>query len=128
MKLLLDTHTLVWWMNDDDQLSDLARSCIADPVNQVFVSAASAYEISLKHSMGRFPEAEILTRKWVDLIQMASFDLIDITSAHGLRAGLLPQHHGDPFDRLLIATALEETMSLVSKDQDIAQYDVPVIW
>ncbi len=128
MKLLLDTHTLVWWMSDDDQLSDRALSYVSDPQNQIFVSAASAYEISLKHSMGRFPEAEILSHNWTNIIHRAGFDLIDISSAHGLRAGLLPKHHGDPFDRLLIATTLEETMSLVSKDREIAQYDVPMIW
>lgn len=128
MKLLLDTHTLVWWLSDDDQLSDRARDCVSDPQNQIFVSAASAYEVSLKHSMGRFPEAQVLSRNWANIIHSAGFDLIDISSAHGLRAGLLPRHHGDPFDRLLIATAVEETMSLVSKDHAIAQYDVPMIW
>ncbi|MFN7056243.1 type II toxin-antitoxin system VapC family toxin [Hyphomonas sp.] len=128
MRLLLDTHALVWWLEGGQRLSQKARKAIADPDADVHVSAASAYEVSLKFMLGKFPEAEALVGSWRETIAGAGFHELDISARHALRAGSLPRHHRDPFDRLIVATALEDGLALVTNDAAILQYGAPVLW
>jgi PIN domain nuclease of toxin-antitoxin system len=128
MNLLLDTHALVWWSAESHRLSRKAFAAIAEPDNTIWISAATAYEIALKHAMGRFPEAAFMALNWQETIAQLQFRELSITARHGLRAGALPRHHGDPFDRLLIGAALEDALTLVTNDSSITRYDVPVLW
>jgi PIN domain nuclease of toxin-antitoxin system len=103
MKLLLDTHTLVWWLNNNSKLSSAARAAIADPQNEIFVSAATAWELGTKVRLGRWPDAERLVAEFHPLLAAEDFELLAIETKHGLLAGGLLGDHGDPFDRMLVA-------------------------
>ena len=122
--LLLDTHALLWWLADDPALSPAARTAIAAGQTQVFVSAASALEMSIKSAQGRLDipddlEAELTTHR---------FQPLPITVVHALVAGRLPRHHGDPFDRMLIAQAKSEGLTLMTADRTFKRYDVDILW
>src|SRR4051812_14149388 len=101
MKLLLDTHAFVWWLNDNPKLSAVARATIADRDNDVFVSAACAWELATKVRRGRLPEAERLVAEFHDLLDQEEFEPLMVTTRHGLLAGGLTGDHNDPFDRML---------------------------
>lgn len=116
MKLLLDTHALVWAASDPDRLSDAARTAIADPSNQLLVSAASAWEMSTKVRSGRFPEAEPLVAQFDDVTATLGATPLPMTAAHALRSSGLDWEHRDPFDRMLAAQALLEHAVLVTRD------------
>ncbi len=125
MKLLLDTHVLLWWLADDDQLSPRARHAIADTANPVFISAVSGWEISIKRKLGRLDlEFEALEAA----IKANGFFALPVSFQHGLAAGELPEHHRDPFDRMLVAQAQAEDMRLVSCDKALQGYDVKLLW
>lgn len=126
--LLLDTHALIWWLGGDARLGAKARTAIRDRKNDVFVSAASAWECAIKVASGKLPQAAPLISSFRDVLEDAGFLNLDIASAHALAAGALPRHHGDPFDRMLIAQALIEDMTLVSNERAFAAYRVPLIW
>ena len=128
MKLLLDTHALLWWLFDDPKLSAAARKRIAEPGNMVHVSAASAMEITTKHRKGKLPEAGDVPRRLLDYIRKARFVPLPITVEHVLTAGALPGPHNDPFDRLLIAQAASGDMPIVSIDPVFKNYGAKVIW
>lgn len=128
MKLLLDTHTLVWWLNNNSKLSATARSAIGNPENEVFVSAATAWELGTKVRRGRWPEAERLVIEFHDLLTAEGFELLAITTRHGLLAGGLAGDHSDPFDRMLVAQARIDGMSLVTLDPSIISLGAPTIW
>lgn len=128
MKLLLDTHALVWWLNDNPKLSAVARAAIADPGNDVFVSAASAWEIATKVRRGRMPEAVQLVADFHDLLQQEAFEPLDVTTHHGLLAGGLPGDHSDPFDRMIAAQAISEVMRVVSIDPAITALGAIAVW
>lgn len=121
MRLLLDTHAFLWWLTDVDRLSGSARHVIEDPDNVVHVSAASVWEASIKTALGHLDvgsddlPAEIAATGFVEL---------PVTAKHGWRAGALPLHHRDPFDRLLVAQAQLERLVLVTADSALAAYDV----
>ena len=122
VRLLLDTHALLWWLGDAG-LATEAREAIATPRNSVFVSAASTWEISIKQSLGKLSvDGDVLKH-----VAQAGFDELPITLAHGLAAGQLPSHHKDPFDRMLIAQAQLEGLTIVTRDQRFRQYDVPLL-
>lgn len=121
MKLLLDTHALLWWLNDDDQIAHRARELIADPSNDVLVSVASLWEIVVKLRVGKL-EADI--REISDAMGRQDFTLLDIRAAHLLTLGDLPMHHRDPFDHLLIAQAITEDATFISEDRHTARYPV----
>ena len=123
MRLLLDTHALLWWLTDDPRLTDRAREAIADPASSVFVSAAVAWEIAIKQALGRLEPPEDLSVR----LARERFEELAITIVHALRAGELPPHHGDPFDRVLVAQAELEGLTLVTRDPRIAQYGVAVL-
>ena len=128
MKLLLDTHALLWWLFDDPKLSRPARAAIADPNNTVHVSSASAMEISTKHRKGKLPEAGDVPRRLLGYIRKARFVPLPITVEHALAAGVLPGPHNDPFDRILIAQATGDDIPIVSIDSVFKNYGARVIW
>ena len=128
MKLLLDTHALIWWAGNDPRLSAAAHAAISEPSNGVNVSAASAWECAVKVQNGRLPQAAPLVAAFRATLERAGFAMLDIALEHALAAGALPRHHGDPWDRMLIAQALAEGMALVSKDKEFNQYGVKCIW
>ncbi len=119
-RLLLDTHVLLWWLSDDPQLGEASRQAIANPRNQVYVSAASTWEISIKKSSGKLTAPEDLDA----IVECEGFDKLPITLFHGEQAGLLPGHHKDPFDRMLIAQAQSEGLLIITNDEKITQYKI----
>ncbi len=124
MRLLLDTHALLWSLNDDPALGSKARSLICDPSNDVLVSTVSLWEVVVKMRVGKL-EADI---EEIDgAIDAQGFDRLDIAPSHLAALAGLPMHHRDPFDHLLIAQALDERLTLVSQDSHFAAYDVPLI-
>ncbi len=122
MRLLLDTHALLWWLVDEG-LSDQARDAIADPANLVMVSAVSAWEISIKKALGKLTAPDDLERQ----VNEGGFGSLSISIAHGIAAGELPRHHDDPFDRMLIAQAFAEELTIVTHDKRFADYDVATL-
>ena len=120
MNLLLDTHTLIWALEDNPSLSALARVAIVDGENMVFVSAVSVWEISIKKALGKLEAPDTL----LDEIERIRFTPLDITLEHADRAGKLPAIHLDPFDRMLIAQAQSEQLTLITRDAEIQKYQV----
>lgn len=121
MRLLLDTHMLLWATATPERLSERLRLALAMPGNTVLVSAATVWEIAIKRALGRivFPLEELDS-----VLARADFDDLPITAAHAVAAGGLPRHHADPFDRMLIAQARVEDLTLVSEDAAFGAYDV----
>jgi PIN domain nuclease of toxin-antitoxin system len=126
VRLLLDTHALIWWLTDDARLSTSARLAIAAAENQVFASACSGYEIAYAQQRGRLPSP--LPVPIADLIRRAFFTPLPITAEHAEAAGKLPGPHRDPWDRILIAQAGTEGLAVVTVDRVFADYKVPVVW
>lgn len=127
MKLLLDTHAALWWWADDARLSARARRAIADPKHRVFVSAASAWEIGIKAALGRLHGWPPGARAFHDLMERARFDELSITAAHALRAPGVRLPHRDPFDRMLLAQAELEGLTLVTDDA-LLREAAEVLW
>ncbi|HTU63070.1 MAG TPA: type II toxin-antitoxin system VapC family toxin [Polyangiales bacterium] len=126
MRLLLDTHILLWSALEPERLSNAARIAIEDAENGVYVSAASAWEIAIKQSLGKL-ELDRPAEHWLlEVLRKSGFEAIDVSVASALRVRALPWHHRDPFDRLLIAQALEENLTLVTHDAKLAVYGVPL--
>ncbi|MGV1869574.1 type II toxin-antitoxin system VapC family toxin [Agrobacterium rosae] len=128
MKYLLDTHTLLWWLSADEQLSVQARSIVADAENDIYVSAASAWEIATKFAKGRLPTASLILPDFEGVIQQEGFIELPINSAHMVRSAMLPGEHRDPFDRILAAQAIIENMALISIDEKIPSLGVLTRW
>ena len=128
MRLLLDTHALLWWLDGDRSLSRKARTAIADQNNVIFVSAASAWEITTKARLGKLPGADAVAADVVGSISSQGFSSLDITILHAQRAGRLPGGHRDPFDRMLIAQAQLEDLTVVSNDGVFDAYGVTRFW
>jgi PIN domain nuclease of toxin-antitoxin system len=116
VRLLLDTHVLLWWLSADAQLSRRANEAIGDDDSAVYVSAASAWEIAAKARIGKLPGAESLAQDFEAEIKQHGFLPLSITLEHGQRAGNLPGPHKDPFDRMLIAQAQAGNLSVVSNE------------
>jgi len=123
MNLLLDTHILIWALENNPQLSEIAKKAIIDGRNVVFISTASIWEISIKKAMGKLDVPDNLHQE----IQQHRFTLLDINYDHAQLAGELPNIHKDPFDRMLIAQTKIEKLTLVTKDKYISQYDAKVL-
>jgi PIN domain nuclease of toxin-antitoxin system len=123
VSLLLDTHILLWWLSDDPLLPTAAREAIASPQTEVLVSAATAWEIAIKQAAGRLDAPEDL----LEAVEASDFQTLPITAAHAVAAGVLPPHHTDPFDRMLIAQARAETLTLISVDNRFPHYDVELL-
>ncbi|HOC01036.1 MAG TPA: type II toxin-antitoxin system VapC family toxin [Verrucomicrobiota bacterium] len=123
MKLLLDTQALLWWLGDSAQLSEAARSAIGDGNNGVFVSAASAWEMEIKRALGKLRTPENLE----ETLTQERFVELPVRFAHTAALRALPGLHRDPFDRLLIAQATVEGLTIVTSDRTFARYQVPVL-
>ena len=129
MRLLLDTHTLLWWTTGDSSLPERARRRIAQSKQPVIISAVSAWEIAIKVSLGRLPVgATELIQDFEESLKQDGFNSMSITADHGIRAGLLPGPHKDPFDRMLIAQAQAGNLAIVSNDAVFDRYGVTRIW
>jgi PIN domain nuclease of toxin-antitoxin system len=122
VRLLLDTHALLWWLADES-LHPGAQDAIADPANLVAVSAASAWEISIKKALGKLAAPDDLEQQ----VEAGGFVPLPISTAHGTAAGQLPHHHDDPFDRMLIAQAFAEGLTIVTRDKRFDDYGVAVL-
>ena len=128
MRAMLDTHAFLWWNTDDEQLSVRARAIIADGHNEIYFSAASAWDIAIKASKGRLilpeePGAYIASR-----LKNHHFQALPIQISHTVQVYNLPRHHDDPFDRLLIAQCQLEGLHLLTLDPQIQKYEVDTIW
>lgn len=128
LALLIDTHALIWWSIEDPQLSLRASNAIRDESNEVYVSAATAWEIATKHRVGRLPEANALVFDIEDYMASQNFLELPVTISDALRAGSLPGPHRDPFDRMLIAQAISEDLVLVSNETLFDRYGVRRLW
>jgi len=127
MRLLLDTHAFIWSASSPKRLARAARSAIEDPANEVFVSAAVAWEIAIKHAMGKI-ELPAAPASWLPTrVQQLGFASLPITQQHVLATASLPAYHRDPFDRVMIAQAQVEGLTLVSGDARVLQYPVHVL-
>ena len=128
MTLLLDTHTLLWFLTNDASLSARARQAIEDPANAKQVSAASLWEVAIKSGLRKLnlpaPYADIFPRQ----LELNGFEIVPITPAHCATLVTLPLHHRDPFDRILVAQAKTEGLTLVTDDGKLRAYGVPLFW
>jgi PIN domain nuclease of toxin-antitoxin system len=122
MRLLLDTHVVLWWLSDSPELSGEVKEML-DTEPAVYVSAVSPWEVAIKQSVGKLSGPDDLAER----VRDSQFNGLPITAGHGVRAGRLPTHHRDPFDRILVAQAQIEGMTLVTRDKWIQLYDVPVL-
>ncbi len=126
--VLLDTHALLWWLFDDPKLPAAVRDVITEPESTVLVSAASAWEISTKHRLGKLPEAGDVADRLPDLLRRARMTELPISNIHARLAGALPGPHRDPFDRILIAQCRLEAVPIVTVDPVFHAYGADVIW
>lgn len=123
MTLLLDTHVVLWWLEDDARLSAQARAAIMDPLTDVWVSSISVAEIAMKSAVGKLT----IPDDFLDHLETAGFRDLPFTHAHANAMRGLPMHHRDPFDRMLIVQAQAERLRVLSSDRRFSAYDVHVI-
>lgn len=128
MTVLLDSHALLWWLNGRDRLGRDAHRVIADPVNEVLVSPATAWEVATKFRIGKLPDVAPIIEDLERVIAAEGFSVLPISFAHAHRAGLLPGAHRDPFDRMLIAQAITENIPLVTNEAIFEQFGVRRVW
>jgi PIN domain nuclease of toxin-antitoxin system len=128
LRALLDTHALLWWLSDDPALPRSARKLIAETKNTLVVSAGSAWEIAIKVTLGKQPTAPDLAADFCGLIEREGLESLAISAEHGIRAGLLPGPHRDPFDRMLIAQAQAENIPITSNETVFESYGVRRLW
>jgi len=128
MRLLLDTHALLWWWKDDPRLSKRAADAISDEANTVLVSAASAWEIATKHRIGKLPGVETALREFNELIVADGFSHLAVAHNHAIKAGGFDVEHRDPFDRMLAAQAMIEGAALVTDDAAMRLFSVESFW
>ena len=126
MIMLLDTNALHWWLNDPGRLSAIAVKAMENRSNSIVVSAVVPWELAIKTNLGKL-KSQTLLANWNAKLAEEGFSELPIDSSHAIRAGLLPQHHKDPFDRMIIAQAMVEGMILVTGDRKLAEYGVPVL-
>ncbi len=128
MRLLLDTHAFLWWIADDPRLSKKACEIIGDGKNQLFLSAASGWEIAIKARLGRLQMPDDLEHFILEQMALNTIENLPIILSHALHVYALPDYHRDPFDRLLISQAQLEGLPILTADPQISQYSVEVIW
>lgn len=125
---LLDSHVLLWWWFEPDRLSGAVRELLSDPATPVLVSAASVWELSIKHQQGKLPELNGVITDIPGLLQADGFEALPICLAHGLRAGGYSQGHRDPFDRMLAAQAELDRLVLLSADPQLSTFPCQTLW
>ncbi len=128
MRLLLDTHVLLWWFTDDIRLSVAARQALADPANLLFASAASAWEVATKQRLGKLTGVPEAAARWVELLQADGIAPLPVNQQHALRAGSYAQPHRDPFDRMLAAQSEIEDLTLVTADPELPAFGCKILW
>ena len=128
MRVLLDTHTLIWAKISPASLSRQVAQIISDPRNEILVSAATAWEIATKVRLGKLPGAESLERNFLETIADSGYTLLSIDAESALRAGRLIEDHGDPFDRIIAAQALAMDIPVLSKDTELDAFGVRRLW
>jgi PIN domain nuclease of toxin-antitoxin system len=129
MRLLIDTHAILWFQLSDSRLSNTAKTLIADPNNQCFISIASLWEMAIKFSSKKEKlKFEIGFENFPDYLVNNQFDILQVIPEHLNNYVTLDHHHGDPFDRMLIAQAITEDLILISKDKEFKSYPVNIIW
>jgi len=128
VRVLLDTHTLIWAKISPASLSRQVAQIISDPRNEILVSAATAWEIATKVRLGKLPGAESLERNFLETIADSGYTLLSIDAESALRAGRLIEDHGDPFDRMIAAQALAMDIPVLSKDTELDAFGVRRLW
>jgi PIN domain nuclease of toxin-antitoxin system len=128
VRLLLDTHAFLWWLDGDKRLSMKARRAMASDTNTILVSAASAWEITTKARLGKLPGAKEVAADVASCVTSQGFDTLDISVLHAQRAGSLAGSHRDPFDRMLVAQSQIEDVALVSDDTVLDAFDLRRFW
>ncbi len=123
MNLLLDTHVLLWWLDDNPTLSTKAKAAISDSNNLVFISAAVIWEIRIKQALGKLK----IPKNFRKVLDDQPFEMLNITTEHAHTIGDLPDHHRDPFDRMLVAQAKAEGFMIITRDINLKKYKVPYI-
>lgn len=124
MRLLLDTHTAIWWLEDNSRLGQAATAALSDPVHERLLSACVVWEIAIKRALTKLTVSDA----YVDRLLAYDIAPLDMTLEHAKAVEQLPHHHGDPFDRMLIAQAQVEGAAIVTRDPRFQPYDVEVIW
>src|SRR2546423_1493050 len=124
-RLLLDTHAFLWWLSDDRRLKPDARAAIANPAAIVHVSAATIWEIAIKTKLGKVHPG---TKHIDEEIEANHFSQVEISARHAVTAGNLPLHHDDPFDRMLIAQAQLEDLTVITHDAAFRDYKIAILW
>jgi len=128
MDLLLDAHTLLWWFADDPRLSNEARRLIRVGSNRVYVGSPTFWEISTKYRLGKLPGAELLLQDVSGYLARENFEVLDLSLEVAIRAGLLWGSHRDPFDRMLVAQALESDLLILSRDEELDGFGARCLW
>jgi PIN domain nuclease of toxin-antitoxin system len=128
MRLLLDTHTLAWWLLDDLRLPSRTRALIADRENEIFASAVSAFEVATKFRIGKWNDIGPLAIAFEEIVATQNFVVLPIAASHACRAGLLRSSHRDPFDRLLAAQTEIEGLHLVTNDPKFENFGTRIAW
>ena len=128
MRVLLDTHALLFWILDSNRLSRRAREIFRDPANELLWSSASSWEVSIKYSLGRLELAKPPKELLPEQLRRQRIGSLPVEHTHAFRVAELPHHHRDPFDRLLIAQAQVERLPLLSGDPALRDYEVEVVW
>jgi len=128
MKALLDTHAFLWWITDDSRLSCRAREVIGDGRNELFLSSASGWEIAIKARLGKLDVQDDLESFIPKQMALNSINGLPVRMSHALHVYELPDHHRDPFDRMLISQAQLEDMYILTADPQIALYSVEIVW
>ena len=128
MRFLLDTHALIWWWLDAPQMGKSGGDAIGSPANDIFVSAATVWEIATKWRIGKLPEIEDPESQYAPLMARNGFVSLPIDDTHTMRAGLLPGEHRDPFDRLIAAQALIEGLTVITRDPVFTAFGCDAIW
>jgi PIN domain nuclease of toxin-antitoxin system len=127
MDLLLDTHSLIWFLNGEEKLSDKAKSVIEDPSNSKIGSIATVWEIAIKISLDKM-RLQKGFKYFLDMVEDNGFDILPITFEHTIELSTLEFIHRDPFDRLLIAQCIADNLTIVTKDENIKRYNIKTIW
>ena len=128
MRLLLDTHTALWLFNEHENLPAKVKDCLLDESNPLYISVVSAWEVAVKTSLGKLTDFKGGVKTFLSAVNRHPIALITVLPRHVELVESLPFIHRDPFDRLLIATALAERMAFVTADENIQKYDIPVVW